>query len=735
MQLTKKFIVSGMHCSSCAQNITSLLEKTKGISSVSVDFSTATGVVVFDQNFVDEKKISSLIKDLGYKASFIENDNFFEKQLQEQKKEISSLQNLLILSIIFTIPVFLIAMPFQWFGISFPGDLAVLVIGSSIVQFIVGFRFYKSAFSALKNKTVNMDTLVVLGTSSAYFYSLYLLFFLNETKMLYFETSAVLITFVLLGNYFVAISKARASNAIQKLLSMQPTSVIILKNGREVEVPIEQINIGDTIVVKPGQKIPVDGIVLKGYSSVDESMLSGESIPVEKSKGDELFGGTLNQTGYLHLKATKIGKNMLLNQIVELVISAQQKKPPIQKLADRISSIFVPAVLVFAFISSAFWFALGKDISFVLDIFVSILIIACPCALGLATPLAIMIGTSKSAKEGILIKDPTGLEFVGKINSIIFDKTGTLTEGKPSVVDIIPLSSYQQKDIIFYAAIAEKGSEHPISKAILSKALDYHLKIPYPKNVKVIVGQGIVASFKKYKIVLGNKKLFSSFKINLSSAEPKLEALEKQGKTVMALALNNKVIGLISVADKLKPTARQVVEQLKKMKKEVVLLTGDNFRTAKVIGNILGVDKILAEVLPTHKADEVSKLQKEGKIVAMVGDGINDSPALAQANVSIAMGSGSDIAIETGQIVLLKSDPIHILSALDISQTIFKKIKQNFFWAFIYNIVGLFIAAGVLYPFFGFLLNPLFAGLAMAFSSVSVVLNSFSLNTYKPKSL
>ncbi|MCX8163139.1 MAG: heavy metal translocating P-type ATPase [Candidatus Micrarchaeota archaeon] len=731
----KKFLVSRMHCASCAQTIASTLEKTKGIKFVSVDFATSSGTVSFDESIINENKIVSIVKELGYGIEFFQEKDYFHKQQEEQKKEISELKLLLLISLFFTTPVFLISMPFKWFNISFPFDLEIVILCSSIVQFFVGFRFYKNAFGALKNKTATMDTLIVLGTSAAYFYSLYLVFFLNEKEMLYFETSAVLITFVLLGNFLVALSNAKASNAIQKLLLLQPSTTTLLKNGKEIQVPINQIKVGDIVLVKPGQKIPVDGIVLKGYSAVDESMISGESLAVEKTKGDKVFGGTLNQSGYLHIKATKIGEDMLLSQIVKLVIDAQQRKPPIQKLADKISSIFVPAVLIFAIISSAFWFFAGKDIPFILDIFVSILIIACPCALGLATPIAILVGTSKAAKEGILIKDPAALESVGKINTVIFDKTGTLTEGKPSVVDIISLSKYSKNEILFYAAVAEKGSEHPISKAILEEAKKFNLIIPYPDKSKIIVGKGIVANYKKNKIFFGNKKLYSLYKINVSKFETQINNLENEGKTAILLALNKKIIGLITVVDNLKPNSLLVIDKLKKMGKQTILLTGDNFRVAQAIGRHLKIDKIISEVLPTTKAQEIIKLQKEGKIVAMVGDGINDSPALAQANVSIVMASGSDIALETGQIILLKNDPIHVLAALELNQIIFKKIKQNFFWAFIYNIFGLFLAAGIFYPSFGLLLNPMFAGLAMAFSSVSVVLNTFSLNYYKPKSI
>ncbi|MEM4196759.1 MAG: heavy metal translocating P-type ATPase [Candidatus Anstonellaceae archaeon] len=730
--IERKFIINKMHCASCAQTIEKALKNLKGVFDCSVSFANSNAIVSFDDTLITEDQIINKIESLGYEALIADEQNYFELQKINRNLEIYNLKKLLVLSSIFTFLIFLISMPFKWFEIKIPFELELLVISASIVQFIVGARFYKSAFVAFKNKTINMDTLVVIGTSAAYFYSLYLLL-IGKTEMLYFETSAVLITFILIGNYLVSVSRSKAYEALEKLVSLQPKIVRILKKGEELEIPIEQVKVDDIVVVKPGERISVDGVVVKGYSSVDESMISGESLPVEKTVGKKVFAGTLNQGGYLHIKVSRVGKEVLLNQIINLVFTAQQKKPPVQQFADKISSVFVPFVLLVAIFSSAYWFSVGKSFEFVLEVFVSVLIIACPCTLGLATPLALIVGSSKASKSGILIKEPAALERAREINTVVFDKTGTLTEGKPKVADIIPFK-IEEKNVLFYAAIAERSSEHPLADAILSKAKDLNTPIPYPTKFKIFPSRGIFCKFKNNNILFGNKKLMSLFKLKLSREILKvIKRLESEGKTVMLLALNKKVVGIISAIDRLRPTAAEAIKKLQQNNMEVILLTGDNYRTATAIAKELNIDQknVIAEVLPTQKAYQIEKLIGNGRKVAMVGDGINDSPALSKANLSIVMGCGSDISIEIGHIILLRNDPKDVLVALDISNKIFEKIKQNFFWAFIYNILGILFAAGFFYPFFGILLSPMIAGLAMSLSSVSVVLNSFSLKYSK----
>jgi len=575
-----------------------------------------------------------------------------------------------------------------------------------------------------------MDSLISIGTSAAYFYSLFVVFFPKALgEHVYFETSAVLMTFIILGKFLEAVTKSKTSEAIKKLIGLQPKTATVISNGKEIQVQIKDVMIGDIIIVKPGQRIPVDGFVLEGLSSVDESMITGESIPVEKKKGDNVIGGTMNKHGSFKFKATKIGKDMVLSQIIELVEDAQGSKAPIQRLADKVSSYFVPAVLIISIFSFSIWyFVFGQTFVFSLSIFISVLIIACPCALGLATPTAIIVGTGKGAENGILIKGAEALENIHKINAIVFDKTGTLTKGKPELTDIIELNKVNKKEILKYAAIAEKGSEHPLAEAIINKAR--RLKIPDATSFKAIPGYGILARYNRRTILFGNRSLMKKYKIRTDEVEGKLSDLENEGKTVMILALNKRYVGLIAVADTLKEFSKEAVNRLHRMNKQVIMITGDNKRTAEAIASQLGIDSVLAEVLPKDKAREIDKLQKKGKIVAMVGDGINDAPALAKADVGIAIGAGTDIALETGQIVLIKNDLRDVVTAIDLSNYTIKKIKQNLFWAFFYNSILIPIAAGLFYPL---TINPMIAGAAMAFSSVSVVSNSLLMKRYRKR--
>lgn len=727
-----------MHCASCALNIENNLKKTKGVSKANVNFATEKATVEYDEKAVDEKKFSKIISDLGYQV--IEQQGSAEELVDKEKiareQEIKKVKNLFFLSLILSVPIFIIAMPLEWLGISVPYKSIILLLLATPVQFIAGYRFYKGAWSALKAKTANMDVLIAIGTSAAYFYSLAVVLFspiLGEH--VYFETSAIIITFILLGKWLEALTKGRTSEAIKKLIGLQPKTAIVVRKGKEQEIPISQVVVGDIVIVKPGQKIPVDGVVVDGLSFVDESMITGESIPVEKKKADKVIGGTINKHGSFRFRATQVGNATMLSQIIKLVQEAQGSKAPIQRLADKVSSIFVPTVISIAIIAFIIWYVfVGQSFVFSLSIFIAVLIIACPCALGLATPTAIIVGTGKGAENGILIKSAEALENAHKINTVVFDKTGTLTKGKPVVTDLVSLSNLGENDILKYAAIAEKKSEHPLAEAIISKAKEEKITIADAKFFKAIPGYGIIARSEGKTILLGNRNLMKKQGVKtgqIEKIEKAMNQLESEGKTVMILALNNNIVGLIGVADTIKEFSKEAVKKLHDMGKQVIMITGDNKRTADAIAKQLGIDDVLSEVLPEEKEKEIEKLQKKGRIVAMVGDGINDAPALARADIGIAIGAGTDVAMESGQIVLIKNDLRDVVNAINLSNKTIKKIKQNLFWAFFYNSLGIPIAAGVLYPFTGFLLNPMIAGAAMAFSSVSVVSNSLLLRRKK----
>jgi len=724
--------ISGMHCASCSQKIESTLKKLNGVSSASVNFATEKATVEFDETSINENEINDAIEKLGYKV-IGKKEEVVDKEKEAREKEITNLKKLFIFSLILSIPIFVLSFP-ELFKIEIPYQNTVLLILATPVQFLIGYRFYRGMFFALKSKSANMDTLIAVGTSAAYFYSAFVTLIPGFGNYLYFDTSAVIITFILLGKWFEAISKGRTSEAIKKLMGLQAKTATIVRNGEEIEIPIEEVKIDDIVIVKPGQKIPVDGIVMEGASSVDESMITGESIPVEKKKGDTVIGATINKHGSFKFKATKIGSDTMLSQIIKLVEEAQGSKAPIQRLADKVSGYFVPAVILIAVSSFLVWyFVLGQSFIFSLTVFISVMIIACPCALGLATPTAIMVGTGKGAENGILFKGAEALENTHKLTTIVFDKTGTLTKGEPTVTDILTTDELDEKEILKFAAIAEKNSEHPLADAIINKSKEENMKVPDPESFEAIPGHGILAKHDKKEILFGNRNLMKKYEIKTDGLEEKISSLENEGKTVMILAVNKKIIGLVAVADTLKEFSKEAVKKLREAGKEVIMMTGDNKRTAGGIAKQVGIDSVLAEVLPEGKEKEIDKLQKEGKVVAMVGDGINDAPALAKADIGIAIGAGTDVALETGQIVLIKNDLRDVVTAIDLSNYTIKKIKQNLFWAFFYNSIGIPIAAGLLYPFTGFLLNPMIAGAAMAFSSVSVVSNSLSMKRYRKK--
>jgi Cu+-exporting ATPase len=736
-----KLKVIGMDNPHCVGIVGSALDRLEGIKGKEL-LVTEKAEISYDSSIITPERIKKQIKDVGYEPLDEKGDTVdIEKEARE--KEIRLLKMRVLISGILSIPLLYFAMG-PHIGLPMPGWS---VLTMSLIQFFLttpiifaGYQFYTRGFTAvIKTRTANMDTLVAIGTGTAYIYSLVatVLIFLGNTtfgsKDIYFEVAGLLIFFILLGRYLEAVAKGKTSAAIKKLMGLQAKTAIVVRAGKEQEIPIEEVNPGDIVLVKPGQKIPVDGTVTEGHSSVDESMISGESIPVEKSKGSKVIGATINKTGSFRFKAEKVGKDTALAQIIKLVEEAQGSKAPIQQLADTISAYFVPVVVGIAIVASILWFLFGFGLTFALTIFVAVLIIACPCALGLATPTAIMVGTGKGAENGILYKNAEALQITHKLDTIVFDKTGTLTKGKPEVTDVFSLNKGEEDKILEYGAVAEKDSEHPLGEAIVKGAKSKGLKVSTPKKFNSITGKGIIAEFKGKSILLGNRKLFFDKKIGLKDVEDKLQEYENQGKTAMIVGIGKKVAGIIAVADTMKDYSEEAVKELHNLNIHVVMITGDNKRTGEAIAKQAGIDKVLAEVLPEDKANEIKKLQEQGKKVAMVGDGINDAPALTQADIGIAIGSGTDVAIESGDIVLIKEDLRDVVTAMDLSRYTMKKIKQNLFWAFFYNSVGIPLAAGVFYPWTGWLLSPIIAGAAMAFSSVSVVTNSLMMRRYKPK--
>jgi Cu+-exporting ATPase len=714
------FSINGMHCASCAVSIEKSVLKLKGVKKIGVNFSTKKANVEFDPKKVKIEDIEKAIKDAGYTFGEHEHGKIAKKE------EIIYQRNMFLFALVLTIPIFILSFVDMIFsGFSIPYSSYILFVLATPIQFYAGYQFYLGAYRGLKNKSANMDTLIALGTSAAYFYSVAVTFFIDGT--VYYDTAVLIITFILLGRWLEAMARGRTSEAIKKLMKLQPKTAKVIRGGKEIKIPIEQVKVNDVVVIRPGERIPVDGIVTSGRSSVDESMITGESIPIWKKKGDKVIGATINKVGTFKFKATKIGKDTMLAQIIRLVEDAQTSKAPIQKLADVVSSYFVPAVMLISVISFLIWyFILGSTFLFAFTTLIAILIIACPCALGLATPTAIIVGTGKGAEQGILIKGGEALETTYKMDTIMFDKTATLTKGKPEVTDTIPLA-YDKKMILRISAIAEKNSEHPLGEAIVNKAKERKLMIPDADYFKAITGEGIEARYKSRKILLGTRRLMEKNKIDIRDINEKMLELEDQGKTVVILTINKKVAGLIAIIDTLKKDSASAVKKLQDMGKEIVMITGDNERTAKAIAKQVGIKKVLASVLPGEKADYVKKLQAEGKKVGMVGDGINDAPALTQADVGIAIGSGTDVAIESGDIVLIKDDLRDVVKGIDLSSKTMSKIKQNLFLAFFYNSAAIPIAAGVLYPVIGLLLNPAIAAIAMAMSSVSVVTNSLLL--------
>ncbi|MFA4815116.1 MAG: heavy metal translocating P-type ATPase [Candidatus Gracilibacteria bacterium] len=722
--MTERTILSinGMHCSSCAALITRKLKKTPGVEEANVNFASARAHVRYDAANVKVEDLLAAVKAAGYSADVADEKNR-EAEKKRAEKEIKGYKNKFLVALVLSAPmIYLMFLTFDpimgW---------ASLILATP-VQFWLGGGFYRGMWSSLRMKTFNMDSLIAIGTSTAYFYSLYN--FITGGEELYFEVAALLITFVLLGKWLEAKAKGNTGEAIQKLMGLQAKTARVLRDGEAVDIPMEEVVAGDIVVVRPGEKIPVDGIITKGLSSVDESMLTGESIPAEKKVGDKVFGATMNGHGSFEFRAEKVGAETALAQIIRFVEDAQGSKAPIQAFADWVSSWFVPGVIGVAILTLVGWLLVGAEPGYALLAFVSVIVIACPCALGLATPTSIMVGTGKGAENGILIRGGEALEAANKIDTIVFDKTGTLTNGKPELTDLIPFK-IGRNEALKLAASLEQGSEHPLAESIVRYAKQEKIQLATIEDFKAIPGHGVEGTIEGKKYYLGNRKLIEKIAVSELVAEEVVHQLEEEGKTVMFLADEKQILALVAVADTLKTTSKEALLYLRAMGMKLFMITGDNRRTANALAHELGINNVLAEVLPEEKANEIKKLQELGHRVAMVGDGINDSPALAQANLGIAMGSGTDIAMETGGIILVKNDLRDVATAIQLSRATVSKIKQNMFFALFYNVIGIPIAAR-LFANFGVVLRPELAGLAMAFSSVSVVTNSLLLKGFHP---
>ena len=746
MSKQKEYIIEGMSCASCAMTIENAVSKIPGVDKASVNLATEIMTVEANDSVTPED-IAKVVDGVGYSAR--PRGKSVEEELEEknEKKEahLREMKRNLTISAIFTVPLLFIAMA-DMVGIPMPAFLspmqspvsyALIQLALSLPIVWIGRRFFVDGFKALSKGHPNMDSLVALGTSAAFLYSLYGTYHVLEghahfAMNLYYESAGVILTLITLGKYFEDVSKGKTSMAIQTLVGLAPKMATVLRDGQEVEVPVEEVQVGDFIRVKPGEKVPVDGVVIEGNSTVDESMLTGESIPVSKSVGDEVIGASLNKTGSFILKATKIGKDTALSQIIQLVEQAQGSKAPIAKLADKVSGVFVPIVIVLALVSGLAWYFLGQESwVFALTITISVLVIACPCALGLATPTAIMVGTGKGAENGILLKSGEALEEANHVNMVVFDKTGTITNGTPVVTDVVTADSTDADALIRLAASLEVASEHPLGEAIVAKAKEQGAAFDEVTNFEAIPGFGIKGHVGETLVFLGNEKWMRENGLANVEMNEKANRFAEQGKTPLYIGYNDAVQGLIVVADTVKESSARAIQTLHEMGIQVAMMTGDHERTAQAIAAEVGIDRVFSEVLPQDKANYVSKLQEEGYIVAMVGDGINDAPALAQAQVGIAIGTGTDVAIESADAVLMKSDLMDVPAMLKLSRATIRNIKENLFWAFAYNVIGIPFAMGVLHLFGGPLLNPMIAGAAMSFSSVSVVLNALRLKRWK----
>lgn len=741
--------IGGMSCAVCAKRVEKAISELEGVADVNVNFAAEKAFVTYNPQKVRPSAMKEAVLKAGYQPLENKGAGAEDEDRKRREKEINTMKKKFIAAAIFAFPLLYIAMVPMIKFVSLPGAkmldglmmnyplfYALLEFFLTVPVICVGYRFYTVGFKSLFQKSPNMDSLIAVGTTAAVAFSLYNTFQIAKGNFqavhsLYFESAGVIITLILLGKMLEAVSKGKTGEAIKKLMGLAPKTAFVIQNGAETEIPVEEVEIGDIIIVKPGSKIPVDGVVIEGHTAIDESMLTGESMPVDKKAGDKVYAASLNTTGTVKFRAEKVGSDTALAQIIKLVEQAQGSKAPIAKLADIVAGYFVPAVIAIAVASGIAWFIGTGDFKFALTIFISVLVIACPCALGLATPTAIMVGTGKGAENGILIKSGEALETAHKINAIILDKTGTITEGKPSVTDLICASNFTQEKLLQLAASAEKNSEHPLGQAIVRGAQEKSLALLEAENFNSITGQGIEAQIAGLSVFVGNRKMMEEKNISVKELEKDADKLAEEGKTPVFVATDGQPAGIVAVADVVKKSSRAAIESLHKMGIEVAMITGDNKKTAEAIARQVGIDRVLAEVLPQDKAFEVKKLQQEGRKVAMVGDGINDAPALAQSDIGIAIGSGTDVAMESADIVLMHSDLTDVPTAILLSKKTIRNIKQNLFWAFGYNTIGIPVAAGVLYLFGGPLLNPMLAAAAMSLSSVSVLTNALRLKRFK----
>ena len=756
--MNQKFNVTGMTCSACSAAVEKSVKKVPGVSSVAVNLLSNSMTVEYDGDVADTGKIITSVIDAGYKASVFTRDSSKtagdEKRVNQAEAELKEMRTRIVVSFLFLIPELYIAM-----GHMFEFPLPDILHGTknsvtfAFLQFLlilpilyVNRKYFQVGFKTLFRRSPNMDSLIAIGSSAAVIYGVFAIFkigyglghmdmdmVMHYSMDLYFESAATILTLITLGKYLEARSKGKTSEAITKLLDLAPKTAAVIRDGEEVILPVEEVVIDDIIVVRPGQSIPVDGIIIEGSSAVDQSALTGESIPVEKKAGDAVIGATINKSGYFKFKAKKIGEDTTLAQIVKLVEEAGASKAPIAKLADKISGIFVPAVIGIAVLAAVIWLITGESLEFALSIGIAVLVISCPCALGLATPVAIMVSTGKGAMNGILIKSAQALEIAHKIDVVILDKTGTVTEGRPVVTDIITEENQTEQELLEVAASIEKPSEHPLAEAIVKKAEETGTAVKDVTDFKAVSGRGIIARIDEKVYYAGNLALMEENGIDAGKYNMYSDEFALQGKTPLYFAREGQIIGLIAAADIVKPTSRQAIEQFKNLGIDVVMLTGDNKKTAEAIRGQLNINRVVAEVLPQDKESEIRRIQETGKKVAMIGDGINDAPALVRADVGIAIGAGTDIAIESADIVLMKSDLLDAVTAIQLSKATIKNIKENLFWAFIYNTIGIPLAAGVFYTLLGWKLNPMFAAAAMSLSSVCVVTNALRLKLFKPR--
>ncbi|GGM29543.1 copper-translocating P-type ATPase [Paraliobacillus quinghaiensis] len=746
----KTFSISGMTCASCAQTIERATSKLDGVIESDVNLATEKMNVQYDSSTVTVSDIADAVASAGYEAreDVGSSSESIDEDRVKKEMEIKSLWKRFLISAIFAAPLLYIAMG-HLVGAPLPRLIdpefnpeafALIQAILTLPVVIVNRSIYSVGFKTLFRGHPNMDSLIAIGTSAAALYGVFatVMIYSGDTSYandLYFETAAVILALITLGKYLETLTKGKTSEAIKKLMGLAPKTAKVIRNGQEVEISIDEVEVDDIVVVKPGEKLPVDGVVVEGMTAIDESMLTGESIPVEKNIGDNVIGASINKNGTIQYRATKVGKDTALSQIIKLVEDAQGSKAPIAKMADVISGYFVPIVIGIAILSGLAWYIGGQSVVFSLTILISVLVIACPCALGLATPTAIMIGTGKGAENGVLIKSGVALETTHKLQTIVFDKTGTITEGKPIVTDIVTANGISEDELLSLAASAEKGSEHQLGEAIVKGATEKQLKLMKTTAFNAIPGHGIEVTIDDKNLLLGNKKLMDDRNISLGELMENSDQLANEGKTPMYIAMNGQIAGIIAVADTVKENSVKAIEKLHQMGIEVAMITGDNKRTAEAIAKQVGIDRVLSEVLPEDKASEVKKLQEEGKKVAMVGDGINDAPALAQSDVGIAIGSGTDVAMESADIVLMRSDLMDVPTAVQLSKSTLRNIKQNLFWAFAYNTAGIPVAMGILFLFGGPLLSPMFAAAAMTFSSLSVLLNALRLKRFKPSTL